>query len=138
MFLVWYLLQTLALGTRRCQEPACINRKSSRWQRMVDSTCKSYEPRRQIFVKSCLNDPRVATHIVVYYHHIEWQRFIAFFLASYSLFAIGIDIQSIPFLPREEKDAGTNYEEDEWGCGQILATFVSVPVFVEYFYLIFS
>lgn len=45
-----------------------------------------------------------------------------------------IDIRFLWYLRLKEQDIASNDDEDQWGYGQILALFVWVPIFVEYFY----
>ena len=46
-----------------------------------------------------------------------------------------IDIRFLWYLRVQEQDISSADNEDEWGYGQILALFVWVPIFVEYFYV---
>ena len=46
-----------------------------------------------------------------------------------------IDIRFLWYLRVQEQDISSTDNEDQWGYGQILALFVWVPIFVEYFYV---
>ena len=46
-----------------------------------------------------------------------------------------IDIRFLWYLRVREQDISFEDNEDQWGYGQILALFVWVPIFVEYFYV---
>ena len=46
-----------------------------------------------------------------------------------------IDIRFLWFLRAQEQNISFADNEDQWGYGQILALFVWVPIFVEYFYV---
>ena len=46
-----------------------------------------------------------------------------------------IDIRFLWYLRVREQDISSADNEDQWGYGQILALFVWVPIFVEYFYV---
>ena len=46
-----------------------------------------------------------------------------------------IDIRFLWYLRVREKDIASADDEGQWGYGQILALFVWVPIFVEYFYV---
>ena len=60
---------------------------------------------------------------------------IALLLAAYAMFDSYIDIRFLWYLRIQEQDISFEDNEDEWGYGQILALFVWVPIFVEYFYV---
>ena len=45
-----------------------------------------------------------------------------------------IDIRFLWYLRVQEQNIAFADNEDQWGYGQILALFVWVPIFVEYFY----
>ena len=60
---------------------------------------------------------------------------IAVLLAAYAMFDSYIDIRFLWYLRLREQDISSADDEDQWGYGQILALFVWVPVFVEYFYV---
>ena len=51
------------------------------------------------------------------------------------MFDTYIDIRFLWYLRKLEQDISSADNEDEWGYGQILALFVWVPIFVEYFYV---
>ena len=50
------------------------------------------------------------------------------------MFDAYIDIRFLWYLRAQEQDIASKDDEDQWGYGQILALFVWVPIFVEYFY----
>ncbi len=56
-------------------------------------------------------------------------------LAAYAMFDSYIDIRFLWYLRVQEQDISSADNEDQWGYGQILALFVWVPIFVEYFYV---
>lgn len=60
---------------------------------------------------------------------------IALLLAAYAMFDTYIDIRFLWFLRVQEQNISSADNEDQWGYGQILALFVWVPIFVEYFYV---
>ena len=60
---------------------------------------------------------------------------IALLLAAYAMFDSYIDIRFLWYLRLQEQDISSADNEDQWGYGQILALFVWVPIFVEYFYV---
>ena len=60
---------------------------------------------------------------------------IALLLAAYAMFDSYIDIRFLWYLRQSEQDISSADNEDQWGYGQILALFVWVPIFVEYFYV---
>ena len=60
---------------------------------------------------------------------------IALLLAAYAMFDSYIDIRFLWYLRVDEQDVSSADEEYQWGYGQILALFVWVPIFVEYFYV---
>ena len=60
---------------------------------------------------------------------------IALLLAAYAMFDSYIDIRFLWFLRAQEQGISSKDDEDQWGYGQILALFVWVPIFVEYFYV---
>lgn len=66
---------------------------------------------------------------------IPWRRVIALLLAAYAMFDSYIDIRFLWYLRLQEQDISSADNEDQWGYGQILALFVWVPTFVEYFYM---
>lgn len=67
--------------------------------------------------------------------NIPWRRVAALLLAAYAMFDSYIDIRFLWYLRVQEQDISSADNEDQWGYGQILALFVWVPVFVEYFYV---
>lgn len=60
---------------------------------------------------------------------------IALLLAAYAMFDSYIDIRFLWYLRVRERNISSADDEDQWGYGQILALFVWVPIFVEYFYV---
>ena len=60
---------------------------------------------------------------------------IALLLAAYAIFDSYIDQRFLWYLRVRERDVSSAGDEDQWGYGQILALFVWVPIFVEYFYV---
>ena len=60
---------------------------------------------------------------------------IALLLAAYAMFDSYIDIRFLWYLRVREQNISFEDNEDQWGYGQILALFVWVPIFVEYFYV---
>ena len=67
--------------------------------------------------------------------NIPCRRVIALLLAAYAMFDSYIDIRFLWYLRVREQEISSADNEDQWGYGQILALFVWVPVFVEYFYV---
>ena len=60
---------------------------------------------------------------------------IALLLAAYAMFDSYIDIRFLWYLRVRERNIASADNEGQWGYGQILALFVWVPIFVEYFYV---